>query len=209
MCGLTHRSAATPHGKPLGRRGALVYAAPRRPSALPRGSRLAQTLGLASQMQRQPRLHASAPSQSSSNFSSEASLALPSPAKKRASRLALRTHLRARKSGQEAAITNSLKPQRSIAALSTRGPERASVSTSPNLLMCFKRSQHELKALSAHRHGSLQSLSGSAHATSTAPRARPNPSLSLRPTAAGRLARAAPWFILHRTGKPSCRSGRG
>ena len=44
-CGLTHRSAATPHGKPLGRRGALVYAAPRRPSALPRGSRLAQTLG--------------------------------------------------------------------------------------------------------------------------------------------------------------------
>ena len=44
-CGLTLRSAATPHGKPLGRRGALVYAAPRRPSALPRGSRLAQTLG--------------------------------------------------------------------------------------------------------------------------------------------------------------------
>jgi hypothetical protein len=45
-CGLTLRSTATPHGKPLGRRGALVYAAPRRPSALPRGSRLAQTLGL-------------------------------------------------------------------------------------------------------------------------------------------------------------------
>jgi hypothetical protein len=44
-CGLTLRSAATPHGKPLGRRGALAYAAPRRPSALPRGSRLAQTLG--------------------------------------------------------------------------------------------------------------------------------------------------------------------
>ena len=46
-CGLTLRSAPTPHGKPLGRRGALVYAAPRRPSALPRGSRLAQTLGRA------------------------------------------------------------------------------------------------------------------------------------------------------------------
>jgi hypothetical protein len=45
-CCLTLRSAATPHGKPLGRRGALVYAAPRRPSALPRGSRLAQTLGI-------------------------------------------------------------------------------------------------------------------------------------------------------------------
>jgi hypothetical protein len=44
-CGLTLRSAATPHGKPLGRRGTLAYAAPRRPSALPRGSRLAQTLG--------------------------------------------------------------------------------------------------------------------------------------------------------------------
>ncbi len=44
-CGLTLRSAATPRGKPLGRRGALAYAAPRRPSALPRGSRLAQTLG--------------------------------------------------------------------------------------------------------------------------------------------------------------------
>jgi hypothetical protein len=46
VCGLTLRSTATPHGKPLGRRGALVYAAPRRPSALPRGSRLAQTLGV-------------------------------------------------------------------------------------------------------------------------------------------------------------------
>jgi hypothetical protein len=44
-CCLTLRSAATPHGKPLGRRGTLAYAAPRRPSALPRGSRLAQTLG--------------------------------------------------------------------------------------------------------------------------------------------------------------------
>jgi hypothetical protein len=43
-CGLTLRSAATPHGKPLGRRGAFAYAAPRRPSTLPRGSRLAQTL---------------------------------------------------------------------------------------------------------------------------------------------------------------------
>ncbi len=43
--GLTLRSAATPHGKPLGRRGTLAYAVPRRPSALPRGSRLAQTLG--------------------------------------------------------------------------------------------------------------------------------------------------------------------
>jgi hypothetical protein len=38
---------------------------------------------------------------------------------------------------------------------------------------------------------------------------RHNPSLSPRPTTAGRLARAAPWFILLRTGKPSCRSGRG
>ena len=45
QCGLTLRSAATPHGKPLGRRGSLAYAAPRRPSALPSGSRLAQTLG--------------------------------------------------------------------------------------------------------------------------------------------------------------------
>jgi hypothetical protein len=45
-CGLTLRSAATPHGKPLGRRGALAYPAPRRPSASPRGSRLAQTLGV-------------------------------------------------------------------------------------------------------------------------------------------------------------------
>jgi hypothetical protein len=38
---------------------------------------------------------------------------------------------------------------------------------------------------------------------------RHNPSLSPRPTTAGRLARAARWFMLHRTGKPSCRSGRG
>ncbi len=37
----------------------------------------------------------------------------------------------------------------------------------------------------------------------------PNPSLSPRPATAGRLARAAPWFILHRTGKPSCLRGRG
>ncbi len=46
-CCLTLRSAATPHGKPLGRRGTFAYAAPRRPSASPRGSRLAQTLGVA------------------------------------------------------------------------------------------------------------------------------------------------------------------
>jgi hypothetical protein len=38
---------------------------------------------------------------------------------------------------------------------------------------------------------------------------RHNPSLSPRPTTAGRLARAVRWFMLHRTGKPSCRSGRG
>jgi hypothetical protein len=160
-------------------------------------------------MQRQPRHHASALGQSSSNFSSEASLALPCPAKKRASRLTLRMHLRTRTSGQEAAITNSLKPQRRIAARSTWGPERASVSTSTIVVTCFKRSQHEVKALSASRHGCMPSASRSAHATFAATRARPNPSLSPRPTTAGRLARAAPWFILHRTGKPSCRSGRG
>jgi hypothetical protein len=38
---------------------------------------------------------------------------------------------------------------------------------------------------------------------------RHNPSLSPRPTTAGRLARAARWFMLHRTGKPSCLRGRG
>jgi hypothetical protein len=51
-CGLTLRSAATPHGKPLGRRGTFAYAAPRRPSALPRGSRLAQTLGVTNLLSR-------------------------------------------------------------------------------------------------------------------------------------------------------------
>jgi hypothetical protein len=160
-------------------------------------------------MQRQPRLHASEAGQSSSNITSEASLALPSPAKKRASRLTLRMHLGTRTSGQEAAITNSLTPQRSLAARSTWAPERTSASTSTNLVTCFKRSQHEVKALSAPRHGCIPSASRSPLSTSAAPRARPNPSLSPRPTTAGRLARAAPWFILHRTGKPSCRSGRG
>jgi hypothetical protein len=38
---------------------------------------------------------------------------------------------------------------------------------------------------------------------------RHNPSLSPRPTTAGRLARAVRWFMLHRTGKPSCLRGRG
>ncbi len=38
---------------------------------------------------------------------------------------------------------------------------------------------------------------------------RHNPSLSPRPTTAGRLARAARCFMLHRTGKPSCLRGRG
>jgi hypothetical protein len=42
-----------------------------------------------------------------------------------------------------------------------------------------------------------------------AQRVRPNPSLSPRPTTAGRLARAARWFMLHRAGKPSCLRGRG
>jgi hypothetical protein len=38
---------------------------------------------------------------------------------------------------------------------------------------------------------------------------RHNPSLSPRPATAGRLARAARWFMLHRAGKPSCLRGRG
>jgi hypothetical protein len=38
---------------------------------------------------------------------------------------------------------------------------------------------------------------------------RHNPSLSPRPTTAGRLARAARWFMLHRAGKPSRLRGRG
>jgi hypothetical protein len=38
---------------------------------------------------------------------------------------------------------------------------------------------------------------------------RHNPSLSPRPTTAGRLARAVRWFMLHRAGKPSCLRGRG
>jgi hypothetical protein len=38
---------------------------------------------------------------------------------------------------------------------------------------------------------------------------RPNPSLSPRPTTAGRLARAARWFMLHHAGKPSHLRGRG
>jgi hypothetical protein len=38
---------------------------------------------------------------------------------------------------------------------------------------------------------------------------RHNPSLSPRPTTAGRLARAARWSMLHRAGKPSCLRGRG
>ncbi len=37
----------------------------------------------------------------------------------------------------------------------------------------------------------------------------PNPSLSPRPTTAGRLARAARWFMLHHAGKPSHLRGRG
>jgi hypothetical protein len=37
----------------------------------------------------------------------------------------------------------------------------------------------------------------------------PNPSLSPRPATAGQLARAARWFMLHRTGKPSRLRGRG
>jgi hypothetical protein len=38
---------------------------------------------------------------------------------------------------------------------------------------------------------------------------RPNPSLSPRPATAGRLARAARWFMLHSAGKPSRLRGRG
>ena len=158
-------------------------------------------------MQRQPRLHASEPGQSSSNFTSEASLALPSPAKTHANSLTLGMHLRARKSGQEAAVTNSPVRQRSIGASATWPTERTS--TSANVFLCFQLAQHEVTALSERRHGCLPWASRNPLATSAAARARPNPSLSPRPTTAGRLARAAPWFILHRTGKPSCRSGRG
>jgi hypothetical protein len=158
-------------------------------------------------MQRQPRLHASAPGQSSCNFSSETCLASPCPAKTRASRLTLQTHLRARKSGQEAAVTNSPEPQRSYARPSTWRAERTSTRT--NVFPCFEPPEHVVKALSAYRHGCLPSASRSPLSTSAAARARPNPSLSPRPTTAGRLARAARWFMLHRTGKPSRLRGRG
>ena len=59
------------------------------------------------------------------------------------------------------------------------------------------------------RRGGVRSLRAEIANFSSACTVRHNPSLSPRPTTAGRLARAAPWFILLRTGKPSCRSGRG
>ena len=59
------------------------------------------------------------------------------------------------------------------------------------------------------RRGGFRSLRAEISNFSRTCSVRHNPSLSPRPTTAGRLARVAPWFILHHTGKPSCRSGRG
>jgi hypothetical protein len=59
------------------------------------------------------------------------------------------------------------------------------------------------------RRGGFSGVQAGITNFSSACTVRHNPSLSPRPTTAGRLARAAPWFILHRTGKPSCLRGRG
>jgi hypothetical protein len=59
------------------------------------------------------------------------------------------------------------------------------------------------------RRGRFRSGPAEITNVSSACTVRHNPSLSPRPTTAGRLARVAPWFILLHTGKPSCRSGRG
>jgi hypothetical protein len=57
--------------------------------------------------------------------------------------------------------------------------------------------------------GGFRSLRAEITNFSSACTVRHNPSLSPRPTTAGRLARAARWFMLHRAGKPSCLRGRG
>ena len=57
--------------------------------------------------------------------------------------------------------------------------------------------------------GCFRSLLAEVTNFSSACTVRHNPSLSPRPTTAGRLARAARWFMLHRAGKPSCLRGRG
>jgi hypothetical protein len=59
------------------------------------------------------------------------------------------------------------------------------------------------------RRGGFRGVQAGITNFSSACTVRHNPSLSPRPTTAGRLARAAHWFILHRTGKPSCLRGRG
>jgi hypothetical protein len=59
------------------------------------------------------------------------------------------------------------------------------------------------------RRGGFRSLREEIAKPSSTCTVRHNPSLSPRPTTAGRLARAARWFMLHRTGKPSCLRGRG
>jgi hypothetical protein len=204
-CCLTLRSAATPHGKPLGRRGTLAYAAPRRPSALPRGSRLAQTLGLANQMQKRSHLHAPAPNQSSEDPGGEASQPSKRLAKRYASYFMLGAQFCARKSGQEAAITNSRKPPRHIIFVESQRDAVARDSTLPGSAPTAQ----ERRAQVLNHQRCTPPASRILLAAAVATRARPNPSLSPRPTTAGRLARAARWFMLHRTGKPSCLRGRG
>jgi hypothetical protein len=59
------------------------------------------------------------------------------------------------------------------------------------------------------RRAGFRSSPGEVTNFSCACTVRHNPSLSPRPTTAGRLARAARWFMLHHAGKPSCLRGRG
>jgi hypothetical protein len=59
------------------------------------------------------------------------------------------------------------------------------------------------------RRGGFRSPPAEVTSFSSTCTVRHNPSLSPRPTTAGRLARAVRWFILHRAGKPSCLRGRG
>jgi hypothetical protein len=118
----------------------------------------------------------------------------------------LRKRFSARKSGQEAAVTNNLKPARRIIFADSQREAVASESTHPG----SPTTRHELKAQLLNQQRRTPAASRILHATAVATRARPNPSLSPRPATAGVVSpvRAIRSIITNRAYN-TCLRGRG
>jgi len=116
---------------------------------------------------------------------------------------------RAQETGSAQQITRPISPER-LRKLQAQaaGARRASLSEPQN---CGSHRSGGVPPLLCRqpRRGGFRSLRAEITNFSSACPVRHNPSLSPRPTTAGRLARVVRWFMLHHAGKPSHLRGRG